>query len=397
MPTEAENQTEVRKVKCVGCGEMMDAADATCCVACGNAYCDGCLHECDNCGESVCDNCLRSCSNCGSGFCNACSIACSTCGRTSCPMCVYECYSCGDSNCSRCSVYCSNCDNNFCPGCYDSDDHECNGGREIDLSNYTRNPFIADARVPIDYSFHKKAWENTLYLGLELEVNFTNSNWDAIVEASKKHLKNRFVWKEDGSVCPGGELILTPHTLQCMKDLNFKGFLDDLKKAGATSYDSGQCGLHVHVNREALGKTGEEKWNTINNLRTFFWMNKEFVRKFSARTQSQLDSWSRIHPPDSGAWGERYTAVNTGPSNTIEFRCFRGTLNYERFKASIEFCDAIVNFCRSIKPERFLKFQPGESLERFTEYVDRNAYPFLKKRLTKLASKKAKKGAAECA
>ena len=53
-------------------------------------------------------------------------------------------------------------------------------------------------------------------------------------EISINHLKNKHIWKHDGSIDegddhigPGGELVITPHTLQAYKKVNLKKMLKD--------------------------------------------------------------------------------------------------------------------------------------------------------------------------
>ena len=76
------------------------------------------------------------------------------------------------------------------------------------------------------------------------------------------------------------------------------------------------------------------------------------IVKFSRRTQDNLNRWAARYATISATSEEtykkakdrhmgRYVAVNLENSNTVEFRLFRGTLNYKTFIATLQFVDEI--------------------------------------------------------
>ena len=78
------------------------------------------------------------------------------------------------------------------------------------------------------------------------------------------------------------------------------------------------------------------------------------IVKFSRRTLANLNRWSARYATISPTMEEtytkakskylgRYVAVNLENSNTIEFRLFRGTLNYKTFIATLQLVDEICN------------------------------------------------------
>lgn len=124
---------------------------------------------------------------------------------------------------------------------------------------------------------------------------------------------------------------------------------------GYKSHDAETCGLHVHLSRRAFGSSEtEQDLNIMKLLYIFekFW--PQFV-KFSRRTEAQLNRWAArygLTDPldallDRAKGAERYHAINLQPYNTIEIRMFRGTLKYNTFIATLEFCqylyDSVMN------------------------------------------------------
>lgn len=117
-----------------------------------------------------------------------------------------------------------------------------------------------------------------------------------------------------------------------------------------TSYDNGRCGLHVHVNREALNI---RDWHKVE---WFFWKCKAYITKFSKRTKEQIKQWTEFSEPAEASdilhdrpiqHSIRYRAVNF-TTNTVEFRIFRGTLNPMRFWASLCFVAALIDFIQLV-------------------------------------------------
>ena len=61
---------------------------------------------------------------------------------------------------------------------------------------------------------------------------------------------------------------------------------------GYYSHNSGTCGLHVHINRAALGESVEEQENTIARIVYFFEKFWDKILRFSRRTETQADRWA---------------------------------------------------------------------------------------------------------
>lgn len=282
---------------------------------------------------------------------------------------VVTCSCCEAEGCERCldTRECTMCDNIVCDGCvYYDDDNDplcpnCYRERKLSL-DYASNT-IHNYSAKFDWKFEKQPWENTLYLGVELECNFRHSNVENMYEISNKYLPGKHAWKEDGSLESGAELVITPHTLQAYRKVGIKDMLKDFSKY-ATSYDSGECGLHVHVNRDALGPTNSEG-RVPQKIRRFFGAARTHIRKFSMRNDYEYCIYP-MHWRERG-WNQRQCAVNFRNDATIEFRVFRGTLDYRRFLASLQFVDCVCNFC---KEHSLAVFRGNCPLDAFRAYME---------------------------
>jgi len=197
------------------------------------------------------------------------------------------------------------------------------------------------------------------YLGIELEVE-PKINYDTCAEATIDNLGDRAYCKSDSSVS-GYEIVTHPVTYEFAKSMSWRDTLKDMRKRGTTSYKSGRCGVHVHVNKLSLNKF---QWASVI---MFMDMYKREVKAISQRSTATLDRWSRIRGVrhyfgttsanknnslvDLIKYGrlhssERYSAINTQNNRTVEFRLFRGTTKYESFIAYIEFVDCLTEFVK---------------------------------------------------
>ena len=94
------------------------------------------------------------------------------------------------------------------------------------------------------------------------------------------------------------------------------------------------------------------------------------MRKFSRRTQDQLNEWAmrycdapevvveKMKKNDLG----RYFAINLTNIHTIEFRLFRGTLRLDTFFSTLQFVNTLVNKVKSIQSNEELQQVRWEDL-----------------------------------
>lgn len=210
---------------------------------------------------------------------------------------------------------------------------------------------------------------NALFMGVELEIDKGKRPCACAEELAEiETYDDEFYMKHDGSLEDVGiEIVSHPATLSYhLNRFQWKEVFSTAKKFRYKSHDAGTCGLHVHVSRAYLaadenGVTSEDR-EELNTAKIILFVEKhwdEMVR-FSRRDRYQLDRWAKC--PDSAITPEdeignikdklynltddRYQAVNLCNSSTIEFRLFRGTLNLNTFKATLEFVQLLCDYCK---------------------------------------------------
>ena len=232
----------------------------------------------------------------------------------------------------------------------DGDSHvycnPCHSAREADgvIHDYNYTPRLA---------FRGEPWETNQYLGIELEINTMCAPAEHAQEFKRflhsLGVDKHFFFKRDGSINGGYEIVTHPTTMvHNHKTIPWKEILGWLRKNGARSYESGECGLHVHISKDGINNL------EMGKLKMFFHKAAAPITKFSKRKSM---SYCRIE--DFGLVelthflrGEfmqdgRRVAINTETNKgTIEFRLFRGTLNYKRFMASLQMVYASVEFVK---------------------------------------------------
>lgn len=342
--------------ECYECGTLIYEYDATR-DAYGDHYCPDCAYEhllyCDECGEyHRRDNIIFD------AFSN---YMCQDCFESY----FYICEDCGGFVHHDCVYWID--DTLYCEECYHNNSY---------IHEYGYKPY------PI---FHG---EGNRLLGVELEVDRGGYN-QSVAREVIDILGDDFVYcKYDGSLDDGFEIVSHPATLDYhMQSMNWGEVLDYLRDEGYESHDAGTCGLHIHMNRKGFGDTEEEQELGISKVLFFIERHWDKVVKFSRRTPSQLDEWaarylcsSPEHPEDVLEYAKndmsRYRAVNLCPCHTIEIRVFRGSLVYETFMATLQFCDLLYDIAELSLEEvmdiTWNEFKEmGSKYKEFTSYLER--------------------------
>lgn len=196
--------------------------------------------------------------------------------------------------------------------------------------------------------------DTTLY-GSELEIT-KGSLWEEDEELLKIRDTYPNIICNDGSICGNGfEIISMPMSLRKWKsqELKIKHLFDYLISKGYTSHDNGSCGLHIHATRPS-----DEVIDRIIFIMEFY---KEELKKFARRGGNSYNCWYSEYNTSNieklkclsevkDVWNSnRYMVLNTRNEKTIEFRLFRGTLNFETYFATLELVDNIMRLCGDLK------------------------------------------------
>ena len=267
------------------------------------------------------------------------------------------CENCGEFH-NDCEIinsewYCQDCaEDRRHYGCSNSENSEY-------VNNYSYKPYP---------KFHHSALEESdnslLFMGVELEIDSDDGDADAIECAEDLHNidcdTDFFYLKHDGSLNqPGIEIVTHPCTLVYHTNVFPWGKIVRAARGNYySSHDVGTCGLHVHVNRDALGDDSGAQDLTIAKIVIMMDKLWDYLVKFSRRNYDQLH-WARkmgasinemdteeeaVEKTKAAASGERYHALNLQNMNTIEFRLFRGTLKLNTIMATLQFVDGMCRY-----------------------------------------------------
>ena len=223
-------------------------------------------------------------------------------------------------------------------------------------------------------------------IGIELEVEFSSS--------SKREnfcdIKSNWFYRESDSSLGGYgcEIITIPLLPKDAKSVDFWQPLTDYLGSRAKSWDTGRCGLHVHIGREILGRTDEERSETIGKL---LYLYHHFVKdtrmnvKIYGRDRGYHDQDGKTLAGTSvkelgsevlkikgvkdkvktaminRSEQDRYFDINLRNTHTIEFRKGRGSINAKRISMVVDYCERMCLYAKStpwqqIGYEDFVKF-----------------------------------------
>jgi hypothetical protein cdifQCD-6_20865 len=234
-----------------------------------------------------------------------------------------------------------------------------NGVLRITKTN--NNPLLYHNFIPDKYKINdlttKKSIERKTYtLGIELEVEAKGNEKDrnGIVNAvnllNKNNLENkdRYFVVHDGSLNNGLEIVTHPFEININGVPNITKDLQELLHfLSYYTSTSDRCGLHIHIGRQSFKEDLPQKLNYIFEL----W--NEDIMKVSRRGRENryckmphlfrtdkklMKLWnakqSKLY--DVAYTDDKYVAVNTNHSKTIEIRLWGGTQNPELISMYLE-------------------------------------------------------------
>jgi len=279
----------------------------------------------------------------------------------------------------------------LCKPCFDKSYQQCSYCSNIfpigSITRRTRtNQFTCDKCFgfygPIETYERKAKMEfNGIpphFMGLELEVELE----DGLREMRGKKAQEVhdlfppefIITKEDGSITCGFEIVTQPSDLASHIRI-WNPFFDKLP-TNLKSFNTTNCGLHIHCSRKPLSLLTIAKIVVFSNHPD----NKSFVETIAGRSSCRYcaikkKSYKGIKEGVVLQRNERYEAVNLCNKDTIEFRIFKGTLKRESVFKALEFCDSLVKFC--LPANNSISY--CRSKENYIEYVkvNKKMYPHL--------------------
>lgn len=285
---------------------------------------------------------------------------------------------------------------------------------DIDYSVFTVGPdnnriapgkdYIHGWNYKPDYIKHFMDGENkrtTLLLGAEIEVGGNDDMRDIaiknlvvkkciqIMNSSKSDKEDLIYSTHDGTVQI--ELDTMPCSLEFHKNkMNYKKMFKYLDEMGYKGHDCNTAGLHIHANRDYLGKTKLQQELVISkilyiiekfndNICIIARRNNDYSKFVGDRAKEDtalilFDKYKRE--------GKR-AALNLEHKDTIEFRMFKSTLKYETFLLTLEFVKDIIDFAKSVSIEEIENMNWNDLMKTFSKdlqqyYTDRYNKAFKK-------------------
>ena len=211
-----------------------------------------------------------------------------------------------------------------------------------------------------------------LHFGVELETDahgyIKGNSLASFVRLISKGLSGRecLLYVKEDSTCYY-EFVSHPFSWKYLntfgKDI-FQTLFKALRQDNYSGHNGEDCGMHVHVSKKAVKRTSLMKILSL----MYNPDNYQFILDVSQRTDTRLNEWASpqlsrhflydIPNPYSylaklsfdnetseiDSHIGRSVAVNLLPKNTIEFRLFRGTLNYNSFIKNLEFVKSVVDW-----------------------------------------------------
>lgn len=335
------------KIYCSHCGTFIDTDDYE--EFNGEILCSDCIDNftsvCDCCGERIWSE--------------------DTYGDEYTTLC-YHCYNNHYTRCEECDSIIHNDDayeyddGYFCRECYQ------NIRRNASIHEYGYKP------EPIFYG------DSNRYFGVELEIDGAGKD-DGYAEEPLDiaNMRDDHIYiKTDGSLDDGMEIVTHPMSFEYHKDFCWEDIMHHAVRLDYRSHQTSTCGLHVHVNRDSLGKNREEQDEVISRILYFVEHHWNEMLKFSRRSEYTMNRWAARYGYENSPkaimdkakknYG-RYVAVNLCNYHTIEFRLFRGTLKYNTLIATLELVNKICETAIIMNDDEIAKLSWSEFVTGITE------------------------------
>lgn len=221
-------------------------------------------------------------------------------------------------------------------------------------------------------------------IGIELETISTKPASEVLKKS------NWISFESDSSLSSGGvELVTAPiPSDRAIKPEFWTKLCDYLNDNKFRSYKDSSCGLHLHIETKVLGKTNEEKQESLARVLYFYQclLSESIkVKVFKRSTQSYckalaLSSARSINQfkdflkkgAEKVVWEEkrldsdRYCEINHNTRNnftTIEFRRGKGSINANRIACIVALGCTLCEYCYKVKEISKL------SMTSYSEYV----------------------------
>ena len=282
-------------------------------------------------------------------------------------------------------------DYDCCRACADSrrDEEEYEENYEEDY-NYEHEKYCYNYTYPVHENLNVRYREDEtiddnlhtskdLLYGVELEVMARNSMPEDYPDTLHDYNGDWFKCKKDGSLDEGNggfEICTAPSTFKFLKDrftqmFNSDYWTDDNGSTYVKGWNTSCAGLHIHINKKALSPLEIGKLLVFVNDKK----NARFIEDIAGRN---MNRWCKSETKKiaDGQYrsDDRYEAVNTVPSKTVELRIFKSNVSEHGFMRALEFTDGMIRYLKqSSMREQSLSYKSFLSYIRKPE--NRSEYP----------------------
>ncbi|MEV4517867.1 hypothetical protein AB0K00_54020 [Dactylosporangium sp. NPDC049525] len=192
-----------------------------------------------------------------------------------------------------------------------------------------------------------------LFLGLELELETPYGDQRSCVTRANRRLGRLGYLKRDESINCGFELVTHPMAYQWAIERFPWTLLTELRELGCRAEDN--VGIHVHVSRAGFDSP----------CHVYRWMKLVYRNESQVTTLARRSSprWAAFDDDDrravkdyaKGAYGRRYTAINTSNVATFELRVFASSVDPGEVQAALAFAAASVEYTRDLTAHDILR------------------------------------------
>lgn len=265
--------------------------------------------------------------------------------------------------------------------------------------------------IPDKYIKHYMANEDknsytTLLLGVEIEVGDNDPDID---KSTKNNVVKKCIQIMNGNNSDNENLIYSTHdgtvqieldTMPCSiefhkQKMNYKELFKYLDQAGYKGHDCKNAGLHIHANREYLGKTKLQRQLVISKILYIIEKFNDEICVIGRRSTyySQFVG-DRANEDTALNLFNKYTkegkraALNLMHKDTIEFRMFKSTLKYETFMLTLEFVKDIIDFAKNADIEKIEMITWRDLMQTFSDELQKYYNDRYNKMLDKNIDKK---------
>lgn len=239
------------------------------------------------------------------------------------------------------------------------------------ISNKTKTYIHQFNYIPkyIKHFMPGESEDTTFLLGAEIEVGGNNN-------ISSDNDKNSTVKKciqiMNGSDSDEENLIYSTHdstvqiefdTMPCSLEfhknkMNYHEMFEYIDKEGYKGHDCETAGLHIHANRNYLGKSRISQELVISKILYILEKFNDEICVIARRDNDYSEFAGEKQNEDSivelyGKYKDKgkRAALNLQHKDTIEFRMFKSTLKYETFILTLEFVKDIIDYAKSVDIE----------------------------------------------